>query len=102
MDPNNWRSRLFDKMLKKAGLRKIRVHDLRHTYAMLRITKGDSILDVSNQLGHYPVHLTLDTYTHWLPGKKKGEVDELDDPKYRLPSAPYTHPPQEKGLTDIG
>jgi integrase len=67
MDPNKWRSRVFDKMLKKAGLRKMRVHDLRHTYATLRITKGDSILDVSNQLGHYSVNLTLDTYTHWLP-----------------------------------
>ena len=35
------------------------------------------------QLGHYSVKLTLDTYSHWLPGKKKAEIDELDDPEYR-------------------
>jgi integrase len=83
IDLVNWRARVFNKALKKAGLRKIRIHDLRHTYATLRIAKGDSILDVSNQLGHYSVKLTLDTYSHWLPGKKKAEVDELDDPEYR-------------------
>jgi len=83
IDLVNWRARVFNKALKQAGLRKIRIHDLRHTYATLRIAKGDSILDVSNQLGHYSVKLTLDTYSHWLPGKKKDEVDELDDPEYR-------------------
>jgi len=83
IDLNNWRRRVFNKVLKKTGLRKIRVHDLRHTYATLRIAKGDSILDTSNQLGHHSVKLTLDTYSHWLPGKSKAEVDELDDPEYR-------------------
>jgi len=68
----NWRARVFHKALKKKGLRKIRIHELRHTYATLRIAKGDSILDVSNQLGHYSVKLTLDIYSHWLPEKKKG------------------------------
>jgi integrase len=65
-------------VLIKAGLRRIRIHDLRHTYATLRISKGDSITDVSNQLGHYSVKLTLDVYNHWLPGGRKSEVDGLD------------------------
>ena len=52
--------RLFYKALIKASLRKIRVHDLRHTYATLRISKGDNIADVSNQLGHHSVKFTLD------------------------------------------
>ncbi len=64
--------------MEKDGLRRIRIHDLRHTYATLRIYKGDNILDVSKQLGHHSIKITLDTYAHWMPGGKKSEVDELD------------------------
>ncbi len=78
IDVNNWR-KTFNKMLAKAELRRIRIHDTRHTYATLRITKGDNIADVSKQLGHHSVRLTLDVYYHWLPGNKKSEVDALDD-----------------------
>ena len=74
---------MFNKALKKAEIRKIRIHDLRHTYATLRISKGDNIADVSKQLGHHSVKLTLDTYYHWIPGKKKSEVDGLDDIEYQ-------------------
>ena len=74
---------VFSKALTKAKLRKIRIHDLRHTYATLRISKGDNIADVSKQLGHHSVKLTLDTYYHWIPGKKKSEVDGLDDIKFQ-------------------
>jgi integrase len=83
VDKDNWRRRVFSKALTKAKLRKIRIHDLRHTYATLRISKGDNIADVSNQLGHHSVKLTLDTYYHWIPGKKKSEVDGLDDIEYQ-------------------
>ena len=71
--------RMFYKALKMANLRKIRVHDLRHTYATLRISKGDNIADVSNQLGHHSVKFTMDIYYHWVPGGSKSEVDGLDD-----------------------
>ncbi len=63
--------------------RQIRIHDLRHTYATLRISKGDNIADVSNQLGHFSETFTMKIYYHWMPGKKKAEVDELDDPDFR-------------------
>jgi integrase len=79
VDKDNWRRRIFNKALEKAELRRIRIHDLRHTYATLRISKGDNIQDVSNQLGHYSVKLTLDVYSHWMPGKQKAEVDALDE-----------------------
>jgi integrase len=79
MDVNNWRRRVFNKALEKAKLRRIRIHDTRHTYATLRLSKGDNITDVSKQLGHHSVKLTLDIYNHWLPGGKKSEVDALDD-----------------------
>jgi len=92
IDLDNWRRRVFQKALKKADLRKVRIHDLRHTYATLRISKGDNIADVSKQLGHHSVKLTMDVYYHWMPGKKKDEVDALDDPFYQHPSAPPPHP----------
>ncbi len=74
IDANNWRRRVFNKALEKAKLRKIRIHDTRHTYATLRISKGDNIADVSKQLGHHSVKLTMDVYYHWIPGNKKSEV----------------------------
>ncbi len=69
---------MFYKCLEKAGLRRIRTHDLRHTYATLRIAKGDNIADVSKQLGHHSIKITVDLYYHHLPGGSKDEVDGLD------------------------
>ena len=93
IDKDNWRRRVFNKALKDSKLRTIRIHDLRHTYATLRIAKGDNIADVSGQLGHHSVKLTLDVYTHWIPGEKKGEVDGLDSSDFFMVSnAPQVHP----------
>ncbi len=83
VDVNNWRRRVFVKALEKSKLRQIRIHDLRHTYATQRISKGDNIADVSNQLGHFSETFTMKIYYHWMPGKKKAEVDELDDQGFR-------------------
>ena len=63
--------------LHKVAGRKIRIHDLRHTYATLRVAKGDNIVDVSNQLGHHDPGFTLKRYAHWMPGEHKSQVDEL-------------------------
>jgi integrase len=97
IDNDNWRQRVFNKALTKAGLRKIRIHDLRHIYPTLRTAKGDSIHDMSNQLGHHSVKLTLDVYSHWMPGQKKAEVDALDDIDYLHPNVPHLHPTPKFG-----
>jgi integrase len=102
IDKDNWRRRVFNKALIKSEIRRIRIHDLRHTYATLRISKGDNVADVSNQLGHHSVKLTMDVYYQWFPGKKKSEVDGLDDPSLLHPSAPYVHPEVKKELTVNG
>lgn len=68
----------LQKCLKKAGLPKIRVHDLRHTYATVRILRGHNIADVSNQLGHQNINITMTYYFHYVPGKFKAEIDSLD------------------------
>lgn len=101
IDKDVWRRRIFNKVLTEAGLRRVRIHDLRHTYATLRISKGDDIADVSNQLGHHSIKLTMDVYYHWMPGKKKSEVDGLDDLCFPHPDAPYTHPETKKELTSF-
>lgn len=71
--------RALDKCLELGGLRHIRVHDLRHTYATVRLLRGHNVGDVSTQLGHHSIKITFDIYTHWIPGTFKGQVDELDD-----------------------
>jgi len=102
IDHHNWRSRVFYNALQKAEIKRIRIHDLRHTYATLRISKGDNVADVSNQLGHHSVKLTMDVYYQWFPGKKKSEVDGLDDPSLMNPNEPYTNPEEEKALASNG
>ena len=83
LDKDHWRKRVFYKALSKAELRKVRIHDIRHTYSTLRIAKGDNIADVSNQLGHFSTAFTEKIYYHWKPGIRKFEVDELDDKDFK-------------------
>jgi integrase len=78
LDPGNFRGRVHYKLCQKAELRRIRIHDLRHTYATIRISAGHNIADVSRQMGHASIKITIDTYYHWLPNQASSEVDELD------------------------
>ena len=70
--------RALNGCLDSAGISRIRIHDLRHSYATIRLLKGHNIGDVSYQLGHSSISITYDVYGHWMPGKFKSEVDELD------------------------
>jgi integrase len=70
--------RVWPKLLGKAGLRRIRIHDLRHTYASLLIQNGESLAYVKEQLGHHSIQMTVDTYGHLVPGGNKAAVDRLD------------------------
>lgn len=54
--------------LKAAGIRRrVRVHDLRHTYASLALQRGVPLLTVSRQLGHASIQITGDVYGHLAP-----------------------------------
>lgn len=72
-----FRRQIWKRALVEAGLPHHRIHDLRHTYATLRITAGHDMHDVSNQLGHHSAAFTLRQYVRWRPGTRRGEVDEL-------------------------
>ena len=61
----SWR---FHKALKEAGLPRIRIHDLRHTAATQLLERGVHPKVVQEMLGHSTITLTLDTYSHVIPG----------------------------------
>ena len=79
LDGDNLRSRVFYKVLEKAGLRWLRIHDLRHTFASLLIQQGESLAYVRDQLGHHSIQITVDTYGHLIPGANRAAVNRLDD-----------------------
>lgn len=57
--------------MKRAGVKPIRIHDLRHTFATLAIGAGIPVKAVSESMGHADVATTLRTYTHVLPAQCK-------------------------------
>jgi integrase len=86
IDATAWRKRTFNSMVRRAGLEKMRVHDLRHTYASLMLAAGQPLIYVQRQLGHHSIQITADTYSHLIPREDQGAVDALDDiPKKDIP-----------------
>ncbi len=55
---------MLHRVLKRAGLPKVRFHDLRHTFATLALQNGVDVKTVSGMLGHFSAGFTLDTYAH--------------------------------------
>jgi integrase len=84
LDPDNVRHRVFYRVLAVAGMRRIRFHDLRHTFASLLLQQGESPAYVKEQLGHSSIIVTVDQYGHLIPGGNRQAVDRLDEP-VRMP-----------------
>ncbi len=80
LHPHNLRDRVFYGLLTKAKLRKVRFHDLRHTFASLLLQQGESPVYVKEQMGHSSIQVTVDLYGHLIPGGNKQAVDQLDTP----------------------
>ena len=70
--PNRLTER-YGKFLQKNGLKKIRLHDLRHTCASLLYAEGVSAKVIQETLGHKQLSTTMETYTH-LFGHEKNEA----------------------------
>jgi integrase len=64
-------SKMFDAYVKRAGLRRIRLHDLRHTHAAHLILSGANPLVVQQRLGHHSVAFTLSHYGHLFPSMQR-------------------------------
>jgi integrase len=61
-------SRWFERLAREAGLPKIRLHDVRHSYVTAALAAGVPAKVVSERLGHANIAITMDTYSHVLPG----------------------------------
>jgi integrase len=59
---------------------RLRLYDLRHSHATLLLANGEHPKVVSERLGHASVTLTLDTYSHVLPGMQEQATERLDAP----------------------
>jgi integrase len=66
LDPT-YVSRHFDRLVKKHGLPRIRLHDLRHTSASIGLASGETLLEVSRRLWHSSISVTADIYSHIAP-----------------------------------
>ena len=68
---------MLHRVLKRAGLPKIRFHDMRHTFATVALQNGVDIKTVSGMLGHYSAGFTLDTYAHVTTQAQRQAADTM-------------------------
>jgi Phage integrase family len=87
----------------KAGIRKIRLHDLRHTSGSLVLQNGASIVHVKEQMGHSSIQVPVDIYGHLIPGANVCFVDRLDGaPTQEARTGPQqSATPAQPGETEI-
>jgi integrase len=69
----------FEALVKRAGVPRIRFHDLRHTYATLALRRNVHPKIVSETLGHSSVSITLDTYSHAIPSMAEDAAQTVAD-----------------------
>lgn len=64
-------SNMLKRVLERAGIPKVRFHDLRHTFATIALQNGVDIKTVSGMLGHFSAGFALDTYAHVTTSAQK-------------------------------
>jgi len=70
--------RSFEESIARAGVPKMRLHDLRHVNASLDLSSGTSVKSVAARLGHSDPSVTLRTYAHVLPHEETAAVERLE------------------------
>ena len=70
-------SHLFQDLVSRAGVPRIRLHDLRHTNASLALAAGVALKAVSHRLGHSSTAITADLYTHVIPAVAQDAADRI-------------------------
>ncbi|BFU47418.1 hypothetical protein KRMM14A1004_56550 [Krasilnikovia sp. MM14-A1004] len=73
---NDYRS--FRELIRQAGLRQVRIHDLRHTAASVLIAQGVPARVVMEILGHSQISVTLNTYGHVAPEVSREAADRVN------------------------
>ncbi len=74
----NYLLRKMEKYCKLSGVKKIRIHDLRHSYASMLIELGVPPLEIQERLGHEDIQTTLNTYSHLYPNKHYETTEKLE------------------------
>lgn len=69
--------KMLHRVLKRAGLEKVRFHALRHTFATMALQNGVDVKPLSGLLGHYSAGFTLDTYGHITPAMKQDAAEKV-------------------------
>ncbi len=77
LDPDSLVRRQFLPALKRAGVKRVRFHDLRHLNVALRLEQGQNIKYIQNQLGHASIQTTIDRYGHLLKEVNKEQAMKL-------------------------
>ncbi len=77
MAPAAVRKRL-QTVLERAECKRLRVHDLRHTFATLALQNGVDVKTVSGMLGHYSAGFTLDTYAHVTTSAQRRAAEAME------------------------
>lgn len=72
-------ARVYYTLRKKADVTPINFHSIRHTHASLMLKQGVHPKVVSERLGHSNISITLDTYSHVIPGLQQAAIDHFDD-----------------------
>ena len=68
----------FKRTVRKVGLPNLRIHDLRHTYAVNSIRAGDDIKTVQSNLGHATAAFTLDVYGHFTDDMRQASSQRME------------------------
>ncbi len=76
--PKHFLRNEMDRGCKLSGVKRIRIHDTRHSHASLLIEMGFSPLLIADRLGHEKVQTTMDTYSHLYPTKQIEVANKLD------------------------
>ncbi|MEY2245174.1 site-specific integrase [Streptomyces sp. BF23-18] len=72
-------NRMLTILCRDAQVRRVRVHDLRHTYASLLLAQGVDTRTIMETLGHSTITMTLDTYAHVMSTTLRAAADRMDD-----------------------
>ena len=83
---------------KNTGVKKIRIHDIRHSHASLLINQGCDALMLADRLGHEKVSTTLNTYSHLFPHKQQELVHSLES--LQATDLPTPEPPSDNPLLE--
>ncbi len=78
LDARNVLQRDFWGSLRRAGLRRVRFHDLRHTFAALLIAQGAHAKAIQEAMGHSSITVTMNTYGHMMPRLLEEVADRLE------------------------